>query len=317
MPMPEDVPINQNLRLFGELLSCQGDYFLWSYDPDGNLLSSNCQNLYLDIVLKRSPGYAELLSHAANSNDPMVISGSLGLIWGAVPEFGEDGLHRIHILGPVFTQLPSHEEIDRHLHGSLAVRKWAPKLIRRLQSLPVIPFTNFCQRILMLTYCVRGEHLAISDLVFFSADGRGGGKNAEESAAMPDRRKVSQAETMLLDIVRRGDLSYREHLTEIASVYRGDQRVAKLPIQHARLSQVIIVALLTRAAMEGGVSPEIIYPLQDSTLRRIDRAESAPEITEIGLSLIDELVLLVRQSQEKSGFSRPVQLCCGYIDAHL
>ena len=326
MAKESSAKIDQNLSLFTEMLSCQGEYYLWSYDPEGNLLSTNCSYLYLDIILKRASCYNDLLEYSRTGTMPMIISATFGLIWGAVFERDNGVLNRIHILGPAFTQLPSRSEMEAVLRGTdSGARKWSPKLIRRLESLPVITFTNFCQRLMMLHYCVCGEHIQLSDINLYTGiidvlRGRASNPGSEEDAfdtELPDRNKVYRAEQMLLNMIREGDLHYKESLSDIASVFNGKQQLSKNALQHAKLSQVIMIALASRSAIEGGVSPEIIYPRSDAYIKDVDNAQNAPEITGIGMSMIDDFINLVHSKNADQNLSKPVRSCCDYIESHL
>ena len=49
--------IDSRLTFFGELLSCHTRFYLWSYDPVGSLLDTNCPDLVLNKVFQRSPCY--------------------------------------------------------------------------------------------------------------------------------------------------------------------------------------------------------------------------------------------------------------------
>lgn len=326
MPGENTMTIDERIGLFTELLSCQGEYYLWSYDAEGNLLSTNCSYLYLDIILRRANCYQELLEYARTESMPMIISASFGLLWGAVMEREEEGLRRIHVIGPAFTQLPDRKEMESVLRGiSPAVRRWSPKLIRRLEALPVVTFANFCQRVLMLHYCVNAEHVQISDITLntgiIDVLSRAGNGEDEEAAPdtreLPDRNRVYRAEQALLTFVRQGDLQYKEALSGIASVFNGKQKLSQSSLQHSKLSQVIIIALASRAAIEGGVSPEIIYPRMDAYIQDVDNAKAAPAITEIGMTMLDDFIHLVHARQMQDNYSKPIRSCCDYIEANL
>jgi len=316
--------VDDRIALFSELLACQGEYYLWSYDPEGNLLSTNCSYLYLDSILRRADCFSGLLEYAQTESTPMIISASIGLLWGAVMEREDEKILRIHVIGPLFNQMPSRKEMEAVLRGiSPAVRRWSPKLIRRLESLPVVTFSNLCHRILMLHYCVNGEHIPISDITLNTSiiEVLNKTPDSEEEEAelheLPDRNRVYRAEQALLTMVRQGDLQYKESLTGIASVFNGKQKLSHKPLQHAKLSQVVIIALASRAAIEGGVSPEVIYPRTDAYILDVDNATNAPEVTEVGMAMLEDFVQLVHAQKLKEAYSKPIRSCCDYIDAHL
>ena len=213
MAAEKKMDVDERLAFFTELLSCQGDYYIWSYDAGGNLLTTNCKYLYLDSIIKRADAFGELLDYAQTSTMPIIISATFGLMWGAAVEQNRGTGVRIHVIGPVFTQMPSRAEMESFLRGiSPAVRRWSPKLIHRLESLPVITFNNFCQRIMMLHYCIHNEHIQPSDITLYTGvidvlrRHQTPGTEGEKREERPDRNKAYHAERALLNMVREGDL---------------------------------------------------------------------------------------------------------------
>ncbi len=324
MAAEKKMDVDERLAFFTELLSCQGDYYLWSYDAGGNLITTNCKYLYLDSIIKRADAFGELLDYAQTNTMPIIISATFGLMWGAAVEQIRGTGVRIHVIGPVFTQMPSRAEMESFLRGiSPAVRRWSPKLIHRLESLPVITFNNFCQRIMMLHYCIHNEHIQPSDITLYTdvidvlRRRQTPATEEENREERPDRNKAYHAERALLNMVREGDLHYKETLADIASAFNGKQKLAGNALQHAKLSQVVIIALASRAAIEGGVSPEIIYPRADAYIRDVDNSTGAPAITEVGFAMLDDFIHLVHDRNTKTDYSKPIASCCDYIEAHL
>ena len=49
----------------------------------------------------------------------------------------------------------------------------------------------------------------------------------------------------------------------------------------------------------------------------MDNAQNAPEITGIGMSMIDDFINLVHSKNADQNLSKPVRSCCDYIESHL
>lgn len=76
------------------------------------------------------------------------------------------------------------------------------------------------------------------------------------------------------------------------------------------------ITLATRAAIEGGVLPEIAYNLSDLYIQKLEELESNSDITLLTSYAIMELTERVKKGQ-KHKYSRPINLCHNYIFNHL
>lgn len=74
--------VDSRLHFFAELLSYNSNCYLWSYAPDGTLLSTNCPDLVLDKVFQHSSCYQYLLDQAQTNMAPLIMSSVYGLVWG-------------------------------------------------------------------------------------------------------------------------------------------------------------------------------------------------------------------------------------------
>lgn len=103
------VDIEQNLALFQELLCCGGNIYLWQYDADGQLLSSNCPHESLFGAAFSFLGCKErALSVGQKGGLPQAVGTTFGLLWGIdfVRRNGE--LERMYVIGPVsLTMFPN------------------------------------------------------------------------------------------------------------------------------------------------------------------------------------------------------------------
>lgn len=311
--------IDERLSFFGELLSCHTQFYLWSYDPEGSLLSTNCPDLVLNKIFQRSACYSKMMLDASLSELPIIMSIPFGLMWAAAFERDKNELVRIHLLGPVFTTEPTMSDFHNSLDNSSISPHWRPKLIRILQRVPVITYTAFSQQAVMLHYCVTGEKIITTDITFqrFGLSSSSTPPTAD-SERRSDRTKVYMSEQAMLRMIREGDLNYEEalHVTSSNSS-QSSQNLAGSALQKAKVSRVIFTTLCSRAAMEGGVSPEVAYTRADNYVQDIINAKTVTEVSNIGKSLYEDFVQLVHKQRTNQKYSKPVQNCCDYIENHL
>ena len=104
---------------------------------------------------------------------------------------------------------------------------------------------------------------------------------------------------------------------QAASAFTGNQQLSQNHLQHAKLSQVQFIAMCSRAAIEGGLSPEIAYTRNDAYIQDVDSARTVSDITQIGRSMCVDFVELVHKQKADPGISKPIRSCCDYIQTHL
>ena len=123
-------------------------------------------------------------------------------------------------------------------------------------------------------------------------------------------------EKKLLDMVRTGNLEYHTALAEAGAVSPGIRVRSADPIQQAKYSVVAFITLCTRAAIEGGLSSEIAYTLSDTYTQSVDTAQSVSQVAAVSHTMYDDFIRRVNRVRRESGISRPVRICCDYIDTH-
>ena len=282
-------------------------------------MDTNCPDLVLNKVFQRSPCYTKMLESASLSELPVIMSVPFGLMWTAVFERDEGELVRIHLLGPVFTTEPTMSDFYHNLSDSGISSHWRPKLIRILQRVPVITYTTFSQQAVMLHYCVTGEKIITTDITFQQL---GGPSPAEPPPAgserQSDRARLYMAEQAMLHMIREGNVDYEEALHTTANTSsQSSQNLAGSALQKAKISRIIFTTLCSRAAMEGGVSPEVAYTRADNYVQDIVNAKTVTEVSGISKSLYEDFIHLVHKQRTNLKYSKPIQNCCDYIENHL
>jgi len=312
--------IDRRLLFFGELLSCHTRLYLWDYDPEGALLNTNCPDLMLNKVFQRSACYPYLLEAAQASTCPILMSTPFGLMWAAAFERNEGELIRIHVIGPVYITEPTTSDLYNDLAESNVSSQWKPKAFALLQSIPVVTFTTFSQHAVMLHYCLTGERILTSDISFqtMGADSAQGKNGTSTEKRHTDRMRLYMAEQAMLHMIREGDLNYQDALQTTMTVSsQGTQNLSGSSLQKAKVSRIIFTTLCSRAAMDGGLSPEIAYTRADRYVQDIVDAKTVSEVSSIGKSLYEDFLHLVHKQRTNPKYSKPVQNCRDYIETHL
>lgn len=181
-------------------------------------------------------------------------------------------LKRAWVIGPVFYQDVSLRGIEQglqyynRLETSVA---WTMQLYEVLKTVPVLQCTVLHRYALMMHYCLTGNHLAISDI---NSEFLAQVRNTVQQPAH-DRHKVWMAEQGLLQMVRTGDLNYRQALSASMGISAGVPVRSDDALRQSKTNIIVFTSLVCRAAIEGGLSPEEAYALGDSYIQSAENAK--------------------------------------------
>lgn len=310
--------MNPHIQLFFDMMQECYRVNGWKYDRELNVQFTNSKSPNLQkLLLLGFDRDKAILEHAATSDVPMIISDNLGLMWGIVEEkTGKpENVGDFYVLGPVV-----NKEFTTQMMGSMVVpynlsiqNKWY--LINELHRIPKITTVIFFQQIIMLHYYVNQTKVRISDFDYHTPIQRNNRHRATEvSEDVPHATPLT--EKKLLDMVRTGNLEYHTALAEAGSVSPGIRVRSADPISQAKYSVVAFITLCTRAAIEGGLSSEIAYTLSDTYTQSVDTAQSFSQVAAVSHTMYEDFIRRVNQVRRESGVSRPVRICCDYIDTH-
>ncbi len=315
--------ITQNLTLFRELILCGSKVCTWRYDKDGHLLESNCPSeTVLGAAFSVFGISSYLKKYTRKYRSPLIFTTEAGLVWGAAFEQENDWLKQVHTIGPVFfsdASLKSIEQWLNHIESDISVA-WKRRFLEALYEIPAVPFTTFSRYVLMLHYCVTGEHLNVCDLYqyqFSSADDVPALSVESKDTLYRDRSMVYLAERNILEKVRLGDLDYQDALNTSMMLSEGVPLENTDLLRREKTTNTVFCTLVSRAAIEGGLSPEEAYSLGDYYIQAGENAASHNDLAALPLTMYDDFVRRVHKRRSNPAYSAQIQKCCDYIDLHL
>lgn len=184
------------------------------------------------------------------------------------------------------------------------------------RALPVISLSRALEYAVMLHYCITGERIGVSDMNYWDSTNTLGSRSVPKDA--PDIHGSYEAEQEMLRIVREGDWqSLKRHMNSMATlgsigkISNGDS------MRQMKKLVEICITLFSRAAIEGGLSPEVSYTISDRYYQQVEVCRSIAELTDISLTMQEDFVQRVHRCRTETGISKAVQACVDYIDLHL
>lgn len=310
--------LEEKLELFQEQITCGKNIYTWHYNAEGQLLQSNCpfENT-LALALAVFGCKEQMYGYARTGGHPLILSAPVGLVWAACFEKEGEELRQIVVIGPVFTSASSFSGIKQMIHDlntaelMEASMAWRHELLSILDQIPTLSLILMQQYALMLHYTLTGEKISSSD-ISYDSNGLPTARNIPNQKK--DRHKIWAAEQGLMRMVREGDLNFKLAMNSSTGISVGVPVQSADPLRQAKTSTIVFASLCTRAAIEGGLSPEQAYSLGDSYIQSVESAKTISEISALSDALYEDFVRRVHGCRTNPNLSSQIQACCDYIE---
>ncbi len=309
--------IEDRVELFSEQIMCGAEIYTWRYDADMKLMHSNCpKEELLDETLNAFGGKNALREYALTGDKPMVLSIPIGLIWCVTADRRPLEERNIYVIGPVWSTdanmsgnyLPM-EKISRERGVSMS---WLREMAQAQRSLPVVMPTLMYQYALMLHCTVTGEQLGLSDIIHQ----RSKGNSEPGEPQLRDRYRTWQLEQTMLKMVREGDMGYPKVFNQASSISRGVPVDSAGALRQAKTSVIVFTSLCTRAAIEGGLSPEEAYTLGDGYIASVESCSTVSDVASYSYGMYADFVGRVHNKRVDADVSSHIRAVCDYVELH-
>ena len=305
----------QNLLLLEKIIPEGEGLYVWAYSLSGNLIASSCpEEAFFDRAFRYLGGF-EKARAAAGGSLPRVIGSAIGMQWAVTREV-ERQEEMLFVIGPVFYRAPQERALKEGLRGfprEAGFPEWERQLYERLPALPVMPYAVFSRYALMIHNALTGEQCGLEA---FAPE-----PEAEGPVIRPDEQRdrtdVYRAEQALLKMVRNGDINYQEALQGSVRLSGGTPVTSRDPLRAMKTSITVFVTLVSRAAMEGGLSPEVAYELGDSYIQAAEDCRDSGELSAMTFTMYHDFIYRVHHLHFRPECSLAIRKCCDYIDLSL
>ena len=310
----------QNLLLLQSMIPGGEKLYIWCYDASGGYVAASCPEPVrdmLDQAFRALGGLKKALKWAENPEGPplRMIGSSLGMQWAVTFE-EERKRDLIFVIGPVFYTQPEEKALRAALYAErsgFSQTGWMQAMCENVSSLPVMPYAVFSRYALMIHNALTGEQCGLEA---FAPE-----PEAEGPVIRPDEQRdrtdVYRAEQALLKMVRNGDINYQEALQGSVRLSGGTPVTSRDPLRAMKTSITVFVTLVSRAAMEGGLSPEVAYELGDSYIQAAEDCRDSGELSAMTFTMYHDFIYRVHHLHFRPECSLAIRKCCDYIDLSL
>ena len=310
----------QNLLLLESAISGSDKLYVWCFDDAGEFIATSCPEqdealLSRAFSILGAKEKAKEMAKNAEQKAPFLLGSPIGMQWAVTFET-ERKRSLIFVVGPVFYSAPSERQLRTSLRDftdSAEKARWSSELIAALPRLPVIPYAVFSRYVVMVHNTLTGEQLGPEALSSMPV----GADIRTSTAGERDREKVYLAERAMLQMVRNGDINYHAVIQRSVSLSPGVPVQGTDPLRQMKTSIVVFTTLVSRAAMEGGLSPELAYSLGDSYIQSVEDCRDSGELGALAAAMYHDFIYRVHHLRSNPGYSHAIQKCCDYIELSL
>ena len=311
----------QNLLLLQDLIPENERFYLWCYGSTGRLISTTCpeeDRETLDHAFRMFGGEEKLLNYVRDVQNfrPMSIGSPIGMQWALTYE-SERNRELLFLIGPVFHDIPSQEYLKETLKTFVRSGRdlsWTQNFLRTAPGLPVLSYAIFSRYVTMVHNSLTGQRIGLDSLRISDLPEQV--KSAGPVTAR-DRIEIYRAEQALLQMVRDGDINYQRALQRSSLLSTGVPIQGRDPLRQMKTTVIVFTSLVSRAAIEGGLSPEIAYPVGDAYIQTAEDCRDSGELTALAAAMYHDFIYRVHHLHTNPDYSHEIQKCCDYIELSL
>jgi len=319
--------IDERISLFLDLMSCNHDIYYWCFDGNLKPVYSTCKedSVLKRIIFREEKHVAFLQEYVKEHDMPLISSAILGLAWASVVEKKDGTFYRLHVLGPIYTSEMSLQTIESVLNRYSMSLRYRRKLVQQFTSLPVISAMRFFPYVKMLHFCVTGEKIRTHQFEYERSKADVQVKRVadysdedfEEKEGEARHAGVYAAEQELFKMIEEGNINYASALNNAMSKASYGSLKYQDPGQKSMAVAVTFITLSVRAAIRGGLSPSTAYSVGDYYEEEVSKCRNFTDTKHVLDAMFDDFVHRVHKTKVNANISKPVQICCDYIDMHI
>lgn len=291
--------------------------FAWIYDKDMQLVyTSYPEDDYQGFDALFQIQVAPLIPMIPQPYQPRIIYSFFNIAWLVDIAPAEDGsIDAIHILGPTFTGENSYNELVKKMDERHLSIKTKATVSKTLTDLPIVASNLLVNYAVQLHYLLTGQVITTTSVVNLLNKG-----NVDTPNPTPTANKhhgIWASEQRFLQLFKDGNPDFSKAYATSAHLSNGVQHKAKDSLRAAKNNNFVLLTLISRASIDGGVSPDIAYDLCDFFGQRIEDAGSIEDLSQATQDLMQTYFKKVCESKQTEGISSIVKNCCDYIGVHI
>lgn len=307
----------EKIRFFLELLNCNYELHFWQYDKEYHLIETNWNNELFSGDFFSYVGLESLLKKRETEKkwNPVILEAGNNLLWLAGFERAEEEVQSVYYIGPIYSGRDSLLILRKKLEAYNLSVSLRTRLFRTFEGIQIIPFNTLRQEAVMMEYALNGKRISLDDIEVVNIFP---GDETEPLFGSSEKHfGIWEAEQNLWRMIREGSPQYKEMLNASSSMSSGMKVDYGDTLRYHKNNSIVLLTICSRASMQGGLSPEIAYNLNDYYAQKIEECQSMADTSKLCSQMMEDYVGRVRESRKNPNISDPIRNCCEYIKGHL
>ena len=306
---------DEQIKSYMDLLLHTNNLFGWIYDEHMQMLfttypGDDYQGFDALFQLQVPPAL-----NGGFPSHPRFIYSFFNLAWLIDFEIVDNQLKKFYVLGPTFTGENSYNELVKAMDQRNLSIKTKANVSKLLTSLPIVASNVMMSYASQLHYLISGTAIDINTIE--SVQNKGNYENPSIVPSSQQHHGIWASEQEFLRLFKDGNPDYSKALQNSSHLSNGVKHNPKNSLRAAKNNAFVLLTLISRAAIEDGVSPNVAYDLCDFYGQRIEDSVSLDD----NGTVIEEMQTVyfqkVCEAKHTDGISPIVKNCCDYIGVHI
>lgn len=228
------------------------------------------------------------------------------------------------VIGPTAQVLPSDQSLRELAFQADVPKDDTAAFLEGFKALRLMPLESLLMMLCAVNHVLTGEELELGDLEIHEAEQQRIKALVEQRRAerkynadpTPVPNNSIQVEEKLLSIVRSGDTAVlRQWISQAPSVQSGV--LAADQLRQLKNTFIVTATLVSRAAIQGGLSAEDALTLSDGFIRQVELLNTQSAIFNLQYNMVLEYTEQVEKIRRGSKPTKLVLEVANYVQHHL
>ncbi|MBP3890974.1 MAG: helix-turn-helix transcriptional regulator [Solobacterium sp.] len=306
--------IKEQIKLFLELLNLSFPIYYWVFSKTLEQKETNYPLIaYQGDLLKLLKLKEEAQPVFSNKKTvPFIFENQIGLCF--MCDYSQT-TKEFYMLGPIWNGNDIHDALHKIEYVASLSPKEEYTLITNLKRIPIVNTPDLFRYSMQLHYLINKEYVPPQQIEVLSSSFQKSSQSLENH--YDSHAGIYESEQRFLSLVEEGNIQAVSQIYKLSSQSSGIRFQNDSSILSAKLNLTVLLTLVSRVAINGGLSPAISYSLNDLYGSAIESSTSLAELNKLSTKIVEDYINRVHEAKQNAHISQPIQHACHYIQVHL
>lgn len=306
----------QLLEAFEQLTNCCYPVNDWTLSEGYHVIYTNCPKQKVFVRLLELPQFQQIVAEH-DSSMPMIVNLASVLSWIVIKTVNNSEV-RIYIKGPFFSSFKDEKGVDSITSGLNLLDEESREVRREIWKVPMLTSSSSLQLGLMLHYAIYQQKILVGDIITKNINFTDKGFQGKVTVDQFDQSSGAWAiEQEIVDKIKSGAPDIEVLAKRLPFTMKLEKKMGCSALEYAKQSLVMLLTIVSRAAVEGGYPQKSSFSLSSNYRVMINSCTSIQELSILSNEMMSEYAKRVRRAKSVLQCSGKIRLCCEYIETHL